>query len=67
MSAKDGVKVRQWPVEVLSALRAAWEELASEEGARDYFFKTVLDDIAKFRAGVKQDSAAKPAAAGASP
>jgi TRAP-type mannitol/chloroaromatic compound transport system substrate-binding protein len=67
MSAKDGVKVRQWPVKVLSALRSAWKELASEEGDRDYFFKTVLDDIAKFRAGAKQDSAAKPAAADASP
>ena len=66
MSAKDGVKVRQWPMEVLSSLRSAWEGLAREEGDRDYFFKTVLDDIAKFRAEAQQ-SASKPSAAAASP
>jgi TRAP-type mannitol/chloroaromatic compound transport system substrate-binding protein len=48
--AKDGVRVEQWPEDVLSALRAAWTEIVKEEGDRDYFFKAVLDDIEKFRA-----------------
>jgi TRAP-type mannitol/chloroaromatic compound transport system substrate-binding protein len=47
--AKDGVKVEPLPEGVLASLRAAWGEIAKEEGDRDYFFKAVLDDIEQFR------------------
>ena len=46
--AKDGVKIEPFPEGVLASMRAAWGEIAKEEGDRDYFFKTVLDDIEKF-------------------
>jgi TRAP-type mannitol/chloroaromatic compound transport system substrate-binding protein len=46
--AKDGVKIEPFPEGVLASLRAAWGEIAKEEGDRDYFFRTVLDDIEKF-------------------
>jgi TRAP-type mannitol/chloroaromatic compound transport system substrate-binding protein len=46
--AKAGVKIEPWPQAVLAGLQAAWGEIAKEEGARDYFFRTVLDDIEKF-------------------
>jgi TRAP-type mannitol/chloroaromatic compound transport system substrate-binding protein len=48
--ASDGVRIAPWPDEVLAALRAAWTELAKEEGERDYFFQEALEDIEKFRA-----------------
>jgi TRAP-type mannitol/chloroaromatic compound transport system substrate-binding protein len=56
--AKDGVKIEPFPEEVLVALRAAWAEIAKEEGDRDYFFRTVLDDLEKFR--VKSQGVAGP-------
>lgn len=46
--AKEGVKIEAFPESVLASLRASWGEIAKEEGDRDYFFKTVLDDIEKF-------------------
>jgi TRAP-type mannitol/chloroaromatic compound transport system substrate-binding protein len=67
LSAKDGVKIRQWPTKVLSSLRSAWEGLAGEESGRDYFFKTVLNDIDKFRAAAQHASASKPSASASSP
>jgi TRAP-type mannitol/chloroaromatic compound transport system substrate-binding protein len=60
LTAKSGVKVEQWPDAVLSALRSAWGEIATEEGNQDYFFKTVLDDIAKFRAGAQEGATPAP-------
>jgi TRAP-type mannitol/chloroaromatic compound transport system substrate-binding protein len=57
--AKEGVRIEPFPEEVLAALRAAWAEIAKEEGDRDYFFRTVLDDIEKF--GEKNQGAAEPA------
>jgi TRAP-type mannitol/chloroaromatic compound transport system substrate-binding protein len=45
---KDGVKIEPFPEGVLASMRAAWGEIAKEEGDRDYFFRTVLDDIEKF-------------------
>ena len=57
--AKDGVKIEPFPDEVLSALRAAWGEIAKEEGDRDYFFRSVLDDLEKFR-GKTQGVAGSP-------
>lgn len=66
MSAESGVRVEQMPEEVLSALRAAWEAVAREEGDRDYFFRTVLEDIAKFRDPALSRSA-QPPSPGAAP
>lgn len=60
MTAENGVRVEQMPEEVLSALRAAWGEIAKEEGDRDYFFRTVLEDIAKFRDAAQGGSAQAP-------
>ena len=47
---KAGVTVAPFPDAVLAALREAWREVEHEDSARDYFFKTVLDDIEKFQA-----------------
>lgn len=58
--AKAGVRVEPWPDDVLAALRSAWTDIAKEEGDRDYFFRTVFDDIEGFRA--KAGSAAAPTA-----
>jgi len=59
--AKAGVRLEPWPDDVLGALRSAWRDIAKEEGDRDYFFRTVFDDIETFRA-----KAASPSAPGAS-
>ena len=50
LTAKDSVRVLQWPDGVIAALRASWAEVAREEGIRDYMFKQVLEDIAAFEA-----------------
>lgn len=60
--AKAGVRIENWPEDVLAALRSAWTEIAKEEGDRDYFFKAVLDDIEKFRARPEGASEPKPSA-----
>jgi TRAP-type mannitol/chloroaromatic compound transport system substrate-binding protein len=60
--AKGGVRVEEWPAAVLSSLRAAWSEIAKDEGERDYFFKEVLDDIEKFRTKAASGPEAPPAA-----
>lgn len=46
--AKAGVRIEPFPEAVLASLRAAWGEVAKEEGDRDYFFRAVLDDIERF-------------------
>jgi TRAP-type mannitol/chloroaromatic compound transport system substrate-binding protein len=61
MKSENGVRVEQMPEAVLSRLRSAWEEIAKEEGARDYFFRTVLQDIAKFGEAAQAKSAPAPA------
>ena len=48
--AKAGVRIEAFPEGVLAAFRQAWTEIAKDEGDRDYFFRSVLDDIEKFRA-----------------
>lgn len=55
--ANAGVRIEPWPDDVLAALRSAWAEIAKEEGDRDYFFRTVFDDIEKFRAKASGPSA----------
>lgn len=49
LTAEDNVTVLPLPHDVLEGLREAWGQIAKEEGTRDYFFKTVVDDIEKFR------------------
>jgi TRAP-type mannitol/chloroaromatic compound transport system substrate-binding protein len=61
MKSKDGVRIEQLPEAVLSTLRSAWDEVAKEEGDRDYFFRTVLQDIAKFGEAAPNKSAPAPA------
>jgi TRAP-type mannitol/chloroaromatic compound transport system substrate-binding protein len=55
---QDGVRVMQFPTAVLDALQRAWQEIATEEGVRDYFFKEVLEDWRRF-AGA-DDAAPEP-------
>ncbi len=50
MTNKYGVRVENWPDDVLAALKDAWAKVAKDEGDQDYFFRFVLDDIDKFRA-----------------
>jgi TRAP-type mannitol/chloroaromatic compound transport system substrate-binding protein len=61
LAAKDGVHIADWPDDVLAAFRSAWAEIAEDEGEQDYFFKTVLDDIDKFRAKPKSTPATQGA------
>ncbi|HEU0017589.1 MAG TPA: TRAP transporter substrate-binding protein DctP [Methyloceanibacter sp.] len=49
--AKQGVRVETWSDDLARAFRRAWEEVASEESSREPFFRTVLSDLEKFRAG----------------
>jgi TRAP-type mannitol/chloroaromatic compound transport system substrate-binding protein len=65
MKSKDGVRVEQLPQAVLSVLRSAWEAVAKEEGDRDYFFRTVLQDIAKFEAAPSKPAPAPAQGSGA--
>jgi TRAP-type mannitol/chloroaromatic compound transport system substrate-binding protein len=50
LTNKEGVRIETFPKDVLDALRESWAEVAKEEGIRDYFFKEVSEDIAKFAA-----------------
>ncbi len=49
--ANNGVEIRRWNDEMLSAFRAAWEDVAEEQSANDEFFATVLNDMNEFRDG----------------
>lgn len=51
LSSKYSVRVLPWPDDVLDGLREAWDEIAKEEGTRDYFFKEILADLEKFESG----------------
>ena len=48
---QDGVTILDLPEDIQTALRKGWDEVAEEEGVRDYLFKEVLADIEAFRAG----------------
>ncbi|MGD9501353.1 MAG: TRAP transporter substrate-binding protein [Methyloceanibacter sp.] len=65
MKSENGVRVEQMPEAVLAALRSAWEEIAKEEGDRDYFFRAVLDDIAKFGEAARNVVAPAPSSTAA--
>jgi TRAP-type mannitol/chloroaromatic compound transport system substrate-binding protein len=63
LASKHKVRIAKWPDEVLAAFRSAWADVAKDEGEQDYFFKTVLDDIEKFRARAKSASGVEDAPA----
>lgn len=50
---KNGVHIMQWSDEMLALFKTTWDEVATEEAANDAYFKTVLDDLTKFRDGYK--------------
>ncbi|SDE04427.1 TRAP transporter substrate-binding protein [Ruegeria marina] len=49
----NGVTIKQWTPEQLSAFEAAWNEVAGELAAEDAFFKKVWDDLSEYREGYK--------------
>jgi TRAP-type mannitol/chloroaromatic compound transport system substrate-binding protein len=67
LAAKDKVRIAEWPDQVFAAFRSAWADVAKDEGEQDYFFKTVLDDIEKFRAKSKSASGIEGAPAAEAP
>ena len=58
--AKQGVRIETWSDDLARAFRGAWEEVASEESSRNPFFRTVLSDIEKFRAGPEPSAPTLP-------
>jgi len=58
LATKDGVRILPLPQDALDAFRAAWVEIAREEGEQDAFFKEVLDDLETFRSKRAGSSAA---------
>jgi TRAP-type mannitol/chloroaromatic compound transport system substrate-binding protein len=60
LASKDDVRILPLPQDALDAFRAAWSEIAKEEGDRDAFFKEVLQDIESFRAKTAVPGAAPP-------
>jgi TRAP-type mannitol/chloroaromatic compound transport system substrate-binding protein len=67
LTAKDGVRILTWPDDVLAALKDAWGKVAKEEGDGDYFFRTVLEDVDKFRAKPPDVAAPQPSPASTPP
>jgi TRAP-type mannitol/chloroaromatic compound transport system substrate-binding protein len=43
------VKIKRWPVAILSALEDAWDEVATEQSAADTKFKEVWRSLSDFR------------------
>jgi len=48
-----GVIIKQWSPEMLALFHKTWDEVASEESAKDPFFAKVLADMTQFRDGYK--------------
>ncbi|QTN40846.1 TRAP transporter substrate-binding protein [Marinobacter salsuginis] len=48
---ENGVEIRYWNDEMLTAFRNSWEEVVAEEQAKDPFFKKVWEDMSEFRKG----------------
>jgi TRAP-type mannitol/chloroaromatic compound transport system substrate-binding protein len=67
MTNKYGIRVLDWPDDVLAALKEAWAKVAKEEGDQDYFFRFVLDDLDKFRAKPAAEAPASPVTGSAAP
>ncbi len=49
--AEHGVKNMYWSDEMLTLFKKTWDEVVTEETARDAFFKKVYDDLTAFRNG----------------
>jgi len=49
MVDKHGVKIHFWSEDILSRMRSAWEEVISEESAKDPDFKRAHESYAAFR------------------
>ena len=58
--SKQGVRIETWSDDLARAFRRAWEEVATEESSRDPFFRTVLSDLEKFRAGPEPSAPSLP-------
>ena len=50
---QNGVTIRQWPDEMLTAFEDTWNEVAAELAAEDPFFAEVWTDLQEFREGYK--------------
>ncbi len=48
---KNGVENRYWPKPILDQFQAKWNEVASEESAKDPEFKAIWDNLSTFRKG----------------
>ncbi len=48
---KQGVEIRYWSDEILTAYANAWDEVVAEQSAKDAFFKEVWTDLKTFREG----------------
>jgi len=48
-----GVKVEQWPKDMLDAYRKAWEEVVTEQRQKDATFDAVYTDLQTFRDNYK--------------
>lgn len=49
MRDKNGVEIKTWPPEIMSAIEKAWVEVAAEESAKNPNFKRVFDHFTAFR------------------
>lgn len=58
--AKQGVRIETWSDDLARAFRRGWEEVAAEESSRDPFFRRVLSDLEKFRAGPEPSAPSLP-------
>jgi len=47
---EKGVVNKYWSSEMLDTFKAKWQEVVSEESAKDPAFKRIYDDLSKFRA-----------------
>ena len=46
---RDGVEIRNWSPELMTAFEASWNEVVAERREADPFFKQVWDDLELFR------------------
>jgi TRAP-type mannitol/chloroaromatic compound transport system substrate-binding protein len=45
----DGVQIRRWPPEIIAAMESAWNEVVSEESARNANFRRAFESYDRFR------------------
>lgn len=50
---EKGVNIKKWSPEILTAMRGAWEEVATELSAEDANFKMAYESLQEFRANYK--------------